>query len=644
MIRILVGDVERSFPALPVTIGRDADNDLPVDDVKLSRHHCRVVRTPEGIVLEDLESRNGTFVNGAPTRRHVLRAGDAILIGVTPLSVEWDPESAPPPRAKRRAPRDLEELEAENERLRQLLALTKSLASERDEEALLERIVDSAVALTGAERGFLFLVTVNGLDFKVARDAAGSRIESPSEKISRSIAREAVESGRPVVTEDAGGDSRFAGGRSVAFLRLRSVLCVPLKVPDGPLGALYLEHRAATSQFHPRDVPIAASFGDFAAVALATARHVSDLRRSEEQLRESRERIARLNARLRGLLRRKSEELAGVRADLDMSRQELGLRYDYAAIVGQSAAMRNALALLDRVMDGDLPVVLQGESGTGKELLARALHYNGPRRQAAFVTVNCAAIPKDLIEAELFGREEGAYTGATSAREGLFEQADKGTLFLDEIGEMALELQGKLLRVLETGEVRRLGGEAARKVSVRVIAASNRDLLELSRAAGFREDLYYRLNGVTCRIPPLRERAEDIPALFDHFLDALCAEGGVERPHVDPEVIDRLQAYPWPGNVRELRNEAQRLLALQRGQITPDLLSLNVYSGDPSAVPPSHLPPGGIRELVEKLERRVLLDTLRRVNGNKTRAASLLGLSRLGLRKKLDRYGLSDKS
>ncbi|MHC4731531.1 MAG: sigma-54 interaction domain-containing protein, partial [Planctomycetota bacterium] len=296
---------------------------------------------------------------------------------------------------------------------------------------------------------------------------------------------------------------------------------------------------------------------------------------------------------------------------------------------------------MDRIIESDLSVLISGESGTGKELVARAVHYNGKRRKARLVTVNCAAIPADLIEAELFGREAGAYTGAGEGGPGLFEVADEGTLFLDEVGDMPLETQGKLLRVLENGEVRRVGGTEVRQVSVRTLAATKQDLLELVKAGSFREDLYYRLNGVTCALPPLRERVEDIPALVDQFLDTFCAEAEIERPSIEPEVIDRLQHYPWPGNVRELRNEVQRLLALQRTGITPDLLSLPVYSGDPEAVPPTTLPEGGLKALVENLERRVLLDTMRRVNGNKTRAASLLGLSRLGLRKKLERFGLS---
>jgi len=639
VIRIVCEGVEHRFKSLPITIGRDEDNDLPVDDVKLSRHHCRICRSPEGFVVEDLDSSNGTYVNGAPTQRHVLGAGDTILIGVTSLNVEWDPEAAPPRRPRRLSTEQVEELQVDNRRMRRLLALTKTLAIEQSEEQLLRRILDNAIELTGAAKGFLFLVTLHGLDFRAARAEGGRNLSKPEDKISHSIAREAIESGRAVLTEDAGDDARFAGGRSVALLHLRSVLCVPLKVPDGPIGALYLEQGDVTGQFHPSDIPLVTAFTDFAALALATARNVAELDKRAEQLRQARDRIGRLNHRLKALAQDRSRELGG-------HGEEPGsgtVKHDYHAIVGRSPAMRRVFALLDRVIESDLPLLVVGESGTGKELVARTVHFNGARKNARFVTLHCAAIPGDLVETELFGREAGAYTGADTAAPGLFELADGGTLFLDEAGDMSAEVQAKLLRVLENGEVRRVGGTEVRKVSVRTITACSRDLKELVAAGTFREDLYFRLAGVTCVLPPLRERSEDVPQLFEHFLDLLCAERGVEPPAVDPEVVDRLLAYPWPGNVRELRNEVQRLVALSSARITPDRLSLPVFSGDPEAAPPAALPPGGLKELVENLERRVLLDTMRRTEGNKTRAASLLGLSRLGLRKKLDRYGLKDK-
>jgi len=644
MIRVFVDGQERSFAALPITIGRDVDNDIPLDDSKLSRRHCRIVRAPEGFVLEDMESSNGSYVNGERAGRQVLSAGDTITIGTTSLNVEWDADAETPKRRRKSEESvEIQELTEENRRLRRLVNLTKAVASAGDEVSLLRLILDSAIELTGSERGFLFLVTLHGLDFKAARDSEGQDLDSPQEMISHSIASEAVESGRAVMTEDAGGDARFAGDRSVAFLRLRSVLCVPLKVQDGPIGALYLENSDVTAQFHAADVSLVTSFCDFVALSLAKTRSVVALEKREEQLRRSRERIGRLNSRLKKLLRSQSRELAGVRADLDDSRHELGIRYDYSAIVGQSPAMRGVLSLLDRVVEADLPVLVTGESGTGKELMVRAVHYNGRQREGRLVAVNCAAVPSDLIEAEFFGREAGAFTGADEASPGLFEQADGGTLFLDEIAATPLDMQAKLLRVLETGEVRRLGGTETIHVNLRTVSASNADLRAMTRDGAFREDLFYRIAGVELALPPLRERLEDVPALFEHFLDTFCAEQEIERPEVDAEVIDRLQVYPWPGNVRELRNEVERLLALHRGTITPDLLSLSVYSGDPDAVPPTQLPPGGLKELVETLERRVIADTLKRVSGNKTRAAALLSLSRLGLRKKIERYGIQNE-
>jgi transcriptional regulator with GAF, ATPase, and Fis domain len=641
MIRVFVDGQERSFAALPITIGRDPDNDIPLDDAKLSRRHCRIVRAPDGFVLEDMESSNGSYVNGERADRQLLAAGDTITIGITTLQVEWDADVEAP---KRRKGIDdsaaVRELTQENRRLRRLVSLTKVVASADDEETLLRVILDSAIDLTGSERGYLFLVTLHGLDFKAARDSSGHDVKSPEERISHSIASEAVESGRAVLTEDAGGDARFAGGRSVAYLRLRSVMCVPLKVQHGPIGALYLENGDITAQFDKSDVSYVTTFCDFVALALAKTRNLEALQKREEQLRRSRERIGRLNARLKKILRRQTRELAGVRADLDVSRHELGIRYDYSAIVGQSPSMRGVLSLLDSVVESDLPVLVTGESGTGKELMARAVHYNGRQRDGRLVAVNCAAIPADLIEAEFFGREAGAFTGADESVPGLFEQADGGTLFLDEIGAMPPDMQAKLLRVLETGELRRVGGTETIRVKVRTVAASNSDLRAMTRDGAFREDLFYRIAGVELALPPLRDRLDDVPALFDHFLDGFCAEQEVDRPEVDSEVIDRLQAYPWPGNVRELRNEVERLMALHRGAITPDLLSLAVYSGDPDAVPPTQLPEGGLKELVESLERRVITDTLQRVAGNKTRAAAMLGLSRLGLRKKIERYGI----
>lgn len=242
-------------------------------------------------------------------------------------------------------------------------------------------------------------------------------------------------------------------------------------------------------------------------------------------------------------------------------------------IVGQSAALRQALRLLLQVASTDLTVLLTGETGTGKELFARAIHGLSPRRRSAFVSINCAAIPETLLESELFGHVRGAFTGATSDRQGFLEVADRGTLFLDEIGEMPLALQAKLLRVLETGEFSPLGSSEVRRVDIRLIAATNRDLESAVREGSFRRDLYYRLNTVRIHLPPLRERPEDIPLLVEYFAAKTCERLGIEFEGIDPQALELLQQQPWPGNVRELRNLVETVITLERGAyLTPELV------------------------------------------------------------------------
>ncbi len=302
----------------------------------------------------------------------------------------------------------------------------------------------------------------------------------------------------------------------------------------------------------------------------------------------------------------------------------------------------------------DVPVLLTGESGTGKELFARGLHYNSPRADKPFVAENCAALADDILESELFGHERGAFTGAINARIGLFEQADGGTIFLDEIGEVSAAFQVKLLRVLQEGEVRPVGSNRRRRVDVRVVAATNRDLAQDIRIGRFREDLFYRLAGVCLHLPPLRERRVDIPLLARALLNELIQTLGKPCRGFNDDVLECLQAYDWPGNVRELRNEIQRMLIMTpTDQLDIELLDPRVRhgaalgargasgatSGSPLSAP--HRPgAGGLKEQVEALEEYLLREALTRHGWNKSRAADALGLSRMGLRSKLERYGL----
>jgi len=328
-------------------------------------------------------------------------------------------------------------------------------------------------------------------------------------------------------------------------------------------------------------------------------------------------------------------------------RSELERRYSFQGIVGRSRPMRDLFQLLETVSATGSTILVTGETGTGKELVARAIHHNSPRRGSQFVAINCSAIPETLLEAELFGHVRGAFTGAVGNRVGRFEQAHKGTLFLDEIGTMGAPLQMKLLRTLQEREVERVGDSRPIKVDVRVIAATNSDLTKLVSEGRFREDLFYRLNVIPVRLPPLRDRREDIPLLVQHFLDRFCRELKPVRPSmtVSQQAMRRLMAYGWPGNVRQLENALERGVALGAGRTQIELSDLPpdvLEPGDQPAPGPLVLPEGGIdfAEYVGSVERDLIHQSLERTGGNKGRAAQLLNLKRTTLVEKLKRMQL----
>ncbi len=633
-----------------VTIGRDAAVEIPVDDRTLSRRHCRVYVGADGWRVTDLGSRNGTFLNGTPILDERLAEGDRIEIGETKITSylpqgakdseeEADLEAilqramqAPKTRTTGVAGRH-REIRA----LTHLMELNEKINALRDEDQLLEGVLDAAIELTEAGRGFLLLKQDDHFTVRRARLPDHRDLADPDGSFSVSVARQVIREGKSVLSEDMQMDDRFDGHASVANLKLRSLVCVPVHDREGVLGGIYLDNAFEKGTFDGWDVRLLESFASLASIAIRNARERREIAmRRREAVRQSR-RIERLNDRLRKALRIRTNALRRAREDLAKQADELGLKYSYDQIIGRSPAMRSVLRLVDRVTDLMIPVLVVGESGTGKELIARAIHFNGPRRRARLVSENCGAIPETLMESEFFGYQRGAFTGAHRDHAGLFEQSDEGTLFLDEVGEMSFDMQKKFLRVLEEGEVRRVGGKASKKVDFRLLSATNRDLSEMLRGQQFREDLYYRIAGVVIELPPLRDRKEDIPALVAHFIEEGPDASGVLR--LEPAAMDLLMAYEWPGNIRELRNEVQRLRALQTGGvIAPEHLSARILAYRPPD--PSHPAKNGIKAMVEDLERRVIRAALLRHGWNKSRTAAELGLSRLGLRKKLERYGL----
>jgi len=371
-----------------------------------------------------------------------------------------------------------------------------------------------------------------------------------------------------------------------------------------------------SGQYPPLIARFAESFGMMAVKVEAREfrleQMIEELRSTEAQLRAAREQLARENSTLKKTLRRS---------------------FPFSSILGTSPQIRELIGKAERIADSRLSVIITGETGTGKELFAKAIHFNSSRSAKPFVAVNCSAIPETIFESEMFGIEKGVATGV-EARIGKIQQAQEGTLFLDEVGEMPLQLQAKLLRVLEERTLERVGSRTAIPVDLRIIAATNRDLTKEIAEGRFREDLYYRLNGVTLRISPLRERKGDIELIARQFLDKWGRSCGRPPMRIAKDALERLRNYPWPGNVRELDNEIERAVTLAYG----DTITMTDFS-DPLQQQ-STLAAAGGKTLLKDSEKQLIEQTLKEANGNKTQAAERLGMSREGLRKKLKRLGM----
>ena len=325
--------------------------------------------------------------------------------------------------------------------------------------------------------------------------------------------------------------------------------------------------------------------------------------------------------------------------------KELGNRFKYDNMIGKSKPMQSLYSLMDKIKTADSTVMVQGENGTGKELIARSIHYNSHRKDKPFVIQNCSAFNDNLLESELFGHIKGSFTGALRDKKGLFEMADKGTFFLDEIGDTSPQMQVKLLRVLQEGTFMPVGATEGRKVDVRIIAATNRNLKEMVEQGSFREDLYYRLNVINIRVPPLRERKEDIPFLVDFFLAKICETTGGAKRAITKRALEKLYDYAWPGNVRELQNEIERLVVLSGDEtkLMAELLSPKVLeSGDKNKIQGARLQ-GKLKDALEDLEREMIREGLRRTGWNKSKLAKELGISRAGLIMKVEKYGLDKR-
>jgi Nif-specific regulatory protein len=444
----------------------------------------------------------------------------------------------------------------------------------------------------------------------------------------RGIAGAVVRSGKCVRVDDVATDPRFYSGIDrQSGATTRNMICAPLNARQGRIGVIQAINRRSDSHFTDEDLSFLEALSGSIAIAIENAQLYARIKDSEERLR----------------------------AQVGALRRDLARRDQFAEIVGVSASMMDVFRLMESAAASPIVVLIEGETGTGKELVARGIHRASERSEGPFLAVNCAAVPDTLLESELFGHRRGAFTGATQDQRGMFEAANGGTIFLDEIGEMPATMQAKLLRVLQDGEITPIGDTRPRRVDVRVISATNKNLEQTVAEQRFREDLYYRLAAFPIRLPPLRERRDDIPLLADRFLTSAAERHRKRIAGLNPLALDLFLRFDWPGNVRELQNEIERAVALARDGETIGPEHLSPKLSPPGEPIPEQMPTGTadnresapgtnatapLREARSEFEARYIANVLRQHNRNVSRAARALGLSRVMLQKKMKLYGL----
>ena len=488
-----------------------------------------------------------------------------------------------------------------------LYEVGRRLASTEDLGTLLSEIAEVTRGLVDYQTFAVFLLDPDGKHL-VPRYTVGFRelyVETVRVPVGDGLIGGAAHRQELIWLPDVHQDPRYVRRISDSGEEVRAELIIPLIYEGQTVGVLDVGS-TRPAQFSEEDLAFLKTLGTQVAIGVAKAR-----------LSEVADRLRQENLELRRAVEGK---------------------YTFGEIVGRGPAMARVLQLIEKVIPSRSTVLIEGETGTGKELLARAIHYNGPRRVRRFLAQNCAALSETLLESELFGHRRGAFTGATSDKKGLFELADGGTVFLDEVGDMSVTMQAKILRVLQEGEVRKVGAAESQKVDFRLISATNKDLDAEVRAGRFRQDLYFRLRVFPIRVPPLCERREDIPALVQYFLDRFSRELGKGIAGIKAAALDLLASYPFPGNVRELENELERAANLVEpgGWITSDLLSDRIRGVQPGAGPEER--EGQLKEAVGALEQRLIQEALARHKGNVSEAARALGISRQWLIKKMTRY------
>ncbi len=651
-------DVFRLVPGQAVTIGRAPTNQVVVKDERCSRCHAEVFYSENQWTLRDLDSRNGTVIAGTRVRGdYLLQPGDIIRIGQSQLRFVFDlskafsetgapiggneDETTNEPLAnddssvlslhepatithRRGQTKFLEPRAADDSQLPKLgraaanlCRLAFELAQAPDMLTIADLSLGGLFSATQVDAGALLVLPRNypGEPNSTDLEMVSARTDSslPYHRISNFLASTVLREGEAVLARNVMGDSTLGSRDSKGVVDATSVICAPIRRGKRILGLFHLYSTNDERVPDPDDLEFTLAVADTVAVAL------DNLGRRQEL----------------------AENLSQIRDENVQLRERLGVQSE---IVGGSIAMARVAQEIARAAPSRATVLIRGESGVGKELVARAVHFSSPRRKGPFVCLNCAALSRSLLASELFGHEQGAFTGATQRKMGKFEASDTGTLMLDEIGEMSPAIQAKFLRVLEGHPFERVGGTETVKVDVRVIAATNRDLERDVSEGRFRRDLYFRLRVLEVLVPPLRKRVEDIPELAHYFLQRFNAETGRKLRGFSPQAMELMRQYRWPGNVRELKNVVERAVVLARGELIEyeDLtLSKISTAGDTGDMqtPQQQFRPVSLSDM----ERQHILATLISTNWNKSQTAALLGIERSTLDRKIRRYELIEE-
>ncbi len=594
-------------------IGRGDHCDLVLDDTKVSRQHARFAQEADGWAVTDLESTHGTLLNAERITRHALADGDQIQVGQTVLvfhegEVPSDVLREVPTADHSGAPHGADA------RLRIFYDLAGAMAELVDSEALLQKLLDGVIHVLAAERGAVALCEPGGLRMIGRARAVASRLDiaapGPGERALRPEPRLVI--AREVQAATLSRKSAVLvqepkRGGTLARQQVRTAMAAPLLVRDRVLGLLYVDDRGNAARFSDADLVFLSALGRVCAAALDGA-----------------------------------ERLQCAAAEAEAARRES------RKLVGKCAAMMELRSMLRKIAVANAHIVIHGETGTGKELVALEIHTHSTRAERPFVAVNCAALPRDLVESQLFGHKKGAFTGATEDRNGLFALAHRGTLFLDEIGELATDAQAKVLRAIQEGEVLPVGASHVTRVDIRILTASHKDLRQEVQAGRFRKDLYYRLSVVEVTVPPLRERGDDIALLAREHLAREAKK--LLKPLVgfSTEALEAILGHSWPGNVRELHNEVERAVILADGPLV-EVWDLSArVRGAPASIGQRRedAPPGSEASLAERFaaleptERALVRQALSMTNGNLSKAARLLGITRIMMRRRVDRFEL----